>query len=556
MKLRCWKWLSVFTAGILIMVCTSTGRIFAAEGIDLLNLQDRSPDRALVEYGPVFYWITDDWALVKSGTIELAQPLMQFTPGNPVYLISTFQTGNDETVTFLAQRRKIQEHVYLAAVPIEQLAELTEADLDMVKLPEPFPYPNFSAASKIPKTMSYSQSVQNLADAVSTDDMMENLTWLVDLNNRNSYTPGCKEAGTWLFSQYHDLGLAVSSEIHTERMAPNIIAEKRGVLHPEEIVIICGHYDSTNRNKKSTLAPGADDNGTGTVAALQVAKILSDLSFERTIRFIAFSGEEQGLFGSTAYAAQAALNGDEIIGVYNFDMIGWTEPDPEDLDCIGNEISQPLIDHFIQSAALYTGLPVVSVIDSTVTYSDHSPFWQYGYEAICGIEDHPLTYPYYHSSSDTVDKIDTAFFTQVTKTAVAAIAELAVLSDLPEPTPIPAEDDTGIDLILNQSVFTQGDRFFMRMCYWNLQTQAYTAPLFIVLDIHGQYFFWPNWQADVNYRLTDLQSQIRYTNIPVLDFMWPETGTAMDDLKFWAALTDSDFNHILGVYDTAEWSYE
>ena len=107
-------------------------------------------------------------------------------------------------------------------------------------------------------------------------------------------------------------------------------------------------------------------------------------------------------------------------------MIGWVDPAPEDLECIGNNASAALVDHFIEAAGLYTSLPTLRLIDGSITPSDHSPFWNEGYPAFLGIEDYYPGYPYYHTIQDTVDKVNQAFFTQVTQGAVAAAAELAV----------------------------------------------------------------------------------------------------------------------------------
>lgn len=79
----------------------------------------------------------------------------------------------------------------------------------------------------------------------------------------------------------------------------NVIAEIKGTERPDEIVIICGHFDSWN----GPGSQGASDNGTGTTATLEAARILaaSKVKPKRTIRFILWTGEEQGLLGSRAY---------------------------------------------------------------------------------------------------------------------------------------------------------------------------------------------------------------------------------------------------------------
>jgi hypothetical protein len=97
----------------------------------------------------------------------------------------------------------------------------------------------------------------------------------------------------------------------------NVVAEIKGTEKPEEVVIVCGHLDSWN----SPGSQGANDNGTGTVTAMEAARILSAAHAKpkRTIRFILWSGEEQGLLGSTAYVKNHEAEWDKISAVLNDD---------------------------------------------------------------------------------------------------------------------------------------------------------------------------------------------------------------------------------------------
>jgi photosystem II stability/assembly factor-like uncharacterized protein len=204
----------------------------------------------------------------------------------------------------------------------------------------------------------------------------------------------------------------------------NVVATKPGTTNPEEIYIICGHYDSISNNP-DYLAPGADDNGTGTVGVLEAAWILRDYDFEATIRFICFSREEQGLVGSAAYAQEAKDKGDSIIAVLNFDMIGYEDVDPEDLNIICNTPSIWLGDQFEAAAGLY--VPELSIHRQVMSRvgSDNSSFWDRGYDGFCGIEDSPLNNPYYHRTTDNISTIDFDFYVQSVKGAIASLAELA-----------------------------------------------------------------------------------------------------------------------------------
>ena len=89
------------------------------------------------------------------------------------------------------------------------------------------------------------------------------------------------------------------------------------MVNPENIYIIGAHIDDVQGT------PGADDNASGSVATLLAADILSQYQWGCTLRFALWTGEEQGLNGSHAYAQRAYNNGENILGYLNLDMIAW-----------------------------------------------------------------------------------------------------------------------------------------------------------------------------------------------------------------------------------------
>lgn len=219
----------------------------------------------------------------------------------------------------------------------------------------------------------------------------------------------------------------------------NVVATLPGTTRPDDIYIICGHYDCISQTPE-TYAPGADDNGTGTIATLEAARVLSNQLFEATIRFVCFSREEQGLIGSKAYVREAYERGDNIVAALNFDMIGYADIKPEDVDIICNPSSQWLGDAYQQAVSLY--IPDLSVVRHTAGYvgSDNSSFWEYGYSSLCGIEDDSIRNPNYHRTTDRVSTLDFNFYTKVVKGAVATLASLAVPDTLTSGVAVRAED--------------------------------------------------------------------------------------------------------------------
>jgi len=210
----------------------------------------------------------------------------------------------------------------------------------------------------------------------------------------------------------------------------NVIGEKQGETNPDEIVIVCGHYDSISDDPYND-APGADDNASGTAVVLAAASALSDLPTERTIEFVCFAGEEEGLLGSRHYADKLAMNGEKVVAVVNLDMVAYAEDDNDDTSLISNHASTWLGDYYLSCHDLYkTGLTFDSFVDDTATGSDHSPFWDAGYPAVFLIEGAEGTggiidYPYYHTTEDTVDKLTIKLNTWNARAAAATIAHLA-----------------------------------------------------------------------------------------------------------------------------------
>jgi len=310
--------------------------------------------------------------------------------------------------------------------------------------------------------LTYDPLIAAMAAAVSTDNLTEYIAILQDFRDvhavrtRDARWAGCHLAGEYLADYFRDLGLAVNFEDFSfyGYQTRNVVASLPGRCRPDRVVIICAHYDSINRNGVGD-APGADDNGSGTAVVMEAARILRQYSLENTVRFVCFSAEEWGLFGSEHFAAAAADAGENILAVLNLDMVAYADFSPEDLDIIANGPSIWLSQLFEAAAALYTDLNVRRITNPMFIYSDHSPFWDNGYSAICGIEDANVSYPHYHSEFDTLDKLDLEFCTLSARAAVSALAELAV------PVPIIAGDVDwngrvdSIDLVLLASILAE-----------------------------------------------------------------------------------------------------
>jgi hypothetical protein len=273
--------------------------------------------------------------------------------------------------------------------------------------------------------------IEDMVSQVNQDSAVGLVRRLQNFHTRYSTTDSCFAAAEWVKNKFLEYGCDTAYlENYLTGYAPNVIGIKRGVAHPDNIyVVIDGHMDCTS-NQAPNFCPGADDNASGTAAAIEAARVMNDYDFEYSIRYIAFTGEEQGLYGSEAYATAARNRGDSIFGVINYDMIGYADGLPEDLEVIGktsNPNCQAFVDYFVACANLYTNVTTSIHMVPSMGSSDHSSFWDQGYVAFCGIEDYMPTNPHYHQTSDSIGAGFNApdFFTEVTKAGVACLASLA-----------------------------------------------------------------------------------------------------------------------------------
>lgn len=224
--------------------------------------------------------------------------------------------------------------------------------------------------------------------------------------NRYSYAADNSLARAWLVEELTALpGFEVSEFPFTMPRGTgyNVLGQITGKSRPDEIYIVGAHYDSTSE-KPSTLAPGAEDNATGTAGMLAIARVFAEYPPEATIIFVGFSGEEQGLYGSEAWTGQWLDSGKEksIKAALIMDMIGYSGDSELDLLLETSRLTQPLLAD-IETVHNDPDL----VVSESFNYwgSDHEPFLDNGIPAILFIENDYLNYPSYHRSTDTVDKI-------------------------------------------------------------------------------------------------------------------------------------------------------
>jgi Zn-dependent M28 family amino/carboxypeptidase len=275
----------------------------------------------------------------------------------------------------------------------------------------------------------YDPRTAALVGRVSTAALAANILTLQNFQTRYASYPGCEQAGDYLYAYFLALGLPTEFDPFTfssNRSSRNVIAMLPGKASPEYVVILCAHYDSTTGSTTGpTTAPGADDNASGTAAVMEIARLLAGRSFDFTIKFICFSAEEWGLYGSKHYAQEARNAGEKILGVLNMDMIAYADALPKDLDLFVNPASEWLANWFVLCARQYVAIDLARSVDPSMRASDHSPFWDQGFSALLAIEDYSVRNPYYHKTTDLITTLNLDFATAVTKIVLAVASGLA-----------------------------------------------------------------------------------------------------------------------------------
>ena len=246
------------------------------------------------------------------------------------------------------------------------------------------------------------------------------------------------KATQYTYEQFAALGLGVGYHYWTRSgySNRNVIGVITGTTQPQEIVLITAHLDSvSNRDTPSNNpAPGADDNASGSAAVLLAADILSRYYLDRTVRFVLFTGEEQGLLGSYEYANMAANAGDNIVAVYNMDMLAWDAIGGPDLDLFTRTTSNPgyagdiaIANTFVSIVNTYNLSLTPNIRRTGMGSSDHYPFWVRGFPAILAIEDYTGGdfNTHYHRSTDRLQHFNMPYYVNFVKASMGTAARLA-----------------------------------------------------------------------------------------------------------------------------------
>jgi hypothetical protein len=239
----------------------------------------------------------------------------------------------------------------------------------------------------------------------------------------------------------------------------NIEATLKGQGKSESIVIVSAHYDSVD------ISPGADDDGSGVSVVLSLAKIMSKYIFNSSIRFVFFSGEEQGRLGSICYARNAYNRGDKIIADLQLDGVGYAVSDDGGryIRHHSNEQSKWMTDYSKKTADVFSDIVGLEVLVLPhVDFSDHESFVEMGYDAsyFFRYEDNP----YYHTSEDRLKYMNMTYLKKFCRLTLGTIAFIAELN------PVVLEDD--LKITVKGAIFAPPCQFYIKIENENLSDTA------------------------------------------------------------------------------------
>ncbi len=317
--------------------------------------------------------------------------------------------------------------------------------------------------------------VQAIVSQISADRIADIQKKLESFGTRNIYSAtddpahGIGAAREWIAAQFRSYSPKLQVSFDKHRLAKqgrafrnveiwNVVAVLPGTSEPERQVLVSGHYDTINLTYKTgpdgrreldpeatvaAPAPGVTDDGSGTAAVMELARVMSQYQFRKTIVFVTFAAEEYGLFGSGLYAEAAAAKHDLIEGIFNNDIIG------SDVTGSGetsnryvnvyseepNDSSSRELARFMQemNERYQPGFKVNLVFrhDRFGRGGDHSPFNAAGYAGI-RITTPMENFSNQHTATDTFANTAPAYTALVAKANAAGIASLALAPKAPE----------------------------------------------------------------------------------------------------------------------------
>ena len=250
-----------------------------------------------------------------------------------------------------------------------------------------------------------------------------------------------EEAARHIESALEGYGYRVDQQVYTADgkavRNSSVTIEPEGSPPSPETIVVGAHYDSAG------TAPGANDNGTGAAAVIELSRLLADLKGKsaKRIHLVLFVNEERPYsktpdMGSLRFAKMLSEKRERVVAMYSLETIGFYSDEPgtqrypkpfnwvfadrgDFVAFVGTLESRKLVHDTMRSFRSHTSFPTIGGVAPgfipDIDWSDHWAFAQQGFQAIMVTDTAPFRYPHYHKPTDTPDKIDAEKLARVVK---------------------------------------------------------------------------------------------------------------------------------------------
>lgn len=256
-----------------------------------------------------------------------------------------------------------------------------------------------------------------------------------------------ERSADYISNQFTSMGYTPEISSYGDKAYKLINVTLEGQNNPEEILVIGAHYDSARSG-----TPGADDNASGVAVLLEIANALREVELKRSVRFVSFPNEERPYFntemmGSWITARRSADAGENIIGMYSLEMLGYYS------DEVGSQQYPPVIRNFYpdtgnfvafvgnmasrsflhQSIAAFReqalfpseGMAAPQALVGDIRRSDNSAYWDNGFVALMVTDTSNFRTPHYHGPTDTPETLDYDSMARLTQGLTGMVISLA-----------------------------------------------------------------------------------------------------------------------------------
>ncbi|MGL2963579.1 M28 family peptidase [Flavobacterium sp. RSB2_4_14] len=292
---------------------------------------------------------------------------------------------------------------------------------------------SFFLLTSIGYSQTYIPYYGSIVDQVSASNVLINLTEFENLGIKRRGTAPLQNTLDWLKAEYISYGYSSNqlqeySFTNGSTTCKNLVVTKVGTLYPNTFIILCGHYDTIT-------GKGTNDNGSGVVTIFEVARLLKDIPTEYSIKFINFSGEEDGLIGSQHFVS-TVVNGTspkmDIRLVFNIDEVGGRADMTNDTITCERDTGSPTSNNAASNTVtneLINCVELYSTLNTFLSYayaSDYMPF-EDNNEIITGFFEKNET-PHRHTASDLLINMDPTYVYNIAKAATGAMLHFAKAS--------------------------------------------------------------------------------------------------------------------------------